>query len=166
MIRRVWLIVLMAGCANITWAQGFPMWERLLAHYSGKTDETPVPSMKMGKHMQMSLKGDAAPGDSQRAAEILAAAAAVLVHFRDVKTAVHDGYKPFFPTGRLGEEIHYTNYGYRRKEQQHVDYRRPGSILFQRTRDGLKAIGVTTTRCDCSIEHRDVASTRRFLRRP
>jgi len=145
MIRNVFLIAMLTGCANIASAQEFPLWERLLSHYSGKTDETSVPSMKMGRHMQMSLKGDPAPGDAARAVEILAAADAVLSHYRDVTTAVRDGYKPFVPTGRMGEEIHYTNYRYRRRELQHVDYRRPGSILYRRTAEGLKAVGVMYT---------------------
>jgi hypothetical protein len=144
MIRNALLAVMLTGCANIAVAQDFTLWERLLRHYSGKTDETPVPSMKMG-HMQMSLKGDEAPDDDARALRLLAAADAVLSQYRDVKTAVHDGYKPFFPTGRMGEEIHYTNYRYRRKEQQHVDYSRPGSILYKRTEEGLKAVGVMYT---------------------
>ena len=144
MTRKILLIVVLAGCAYLAWAQDFPWWERILSHYSGKTDETPVPTMKMG-HMQMSLKGDPAPGDAARAAEILAAADAVLSHYRDVTTALRDGYKPFFPTGRIGEEIHYTNSRYRRKEQQHVDYSRPGSILYKRTAEGLTAIGVMYT---------------------
>jgi hypothetical protein len=145
MFRNASLIVMSMVCAHICLAQEFPVWERVLRHYSGKTDETPVPSMKMGRHMQMSLQGDPAPGDAARAAEILAAAAAVLSRYSDVETAVRDGYKPFFPTGRLGEEIHYTNYRYRRKEQRHVDYTRPGSILYKRTADGLKAVGVMYT---------------------
>jgi hypothetical protein len=45
----------------------------------------------------------------------------------------------------MGEEIHYTNYRCRRKEQQHVDYIRPGSILYKRTPEGLKAVGVMYT---------------------
>jgi hypothetical protein len=145
MFRYALLIVILAGCANSALAQEFPVWERLLRHYSGKTDEPPVPSMKMGRHMQMSLKGDPAPSDPVRSTEILAAADAVLSRYRDVKTAVRDGYKPFFPTGRMGEEIHYTNYRYRRKEQQQVDYSRPGSILYKRTTAGLKAVGVMYT---------------------
>ena len=144
MIRSALLVVMLAGCANLASAQDFPLWERILKHYSGKTDETPVPSMKMG-HMQMSLKGDPAPGDDARAKEILNLAAAVLSQYSDAKKAVHDGYKPFFPTGKIGEEIHYTNYRYRRKEQQHIDYSRPGSILYKRTADGLKAVGVMYT---------------------
>lgn len=144
MFGKALLAATMIGATPIATAQGFPIWERLLAHYSGKTDETPVPSMKTG-HMQMSLKGDPKPGDSARAAQILAAAGGVLSRYRDVKTAMHDGYKPFFPTGRVGEEIHYTNYRYRRKEQQQIDYSRPGSILYKRTADGLEAIGVMYT---------------------
>jgi len=145
LIRTASLIaVILTVCATAS-AQDFPWWERLLSHYSGTTDETPVPSMKMGSHMQMSLKGETAPGDSARAAEILAAAEAVLSRYSDVETAVRDGYKPFFPTGRMGEEIHYTNYRYRRKEQQHVDYSRPGSILYRRTAQGMKAVGVMYT---------------------
>jgi hypothetical protein len=143
MIRHALLVVtLIAGVAS---AQDFPLWERILKHYAGTTDDTPVPSMKMGNHMQMSLKGDPAPGDAERAKAILAAATGVLAHYRDVNTAIHDGYKPFYPTGRIGEEIHYTNYRYRNKEQQKIDYNRPGSILYKRTAEGLIAVGVMYT---------------------
>jgi hypothetical protein len=46
-------------------AQQFPWWERLLRYYGGKTDQTPVTSMKMGNHMQMSFKSKPQPGDEQ-----------------------------------------------------------------------------------------------------
>lgn len=144
MVKKTLLVVIMTACATIASAQDFPWWERILKHYSGKTDETPVPSMKMG-HMQMSLKGDPKPGDDARATEILGAAAAVLSQYRDVNAAVRDGYKPFFPAGKIGEEIHYTNYRYRRIEQQRVDYTRPSSILYKRTEAGLRAVGVMYT---------------------
>jgi len=144
MIKKTLLFVILTTCAAIASAQNFPLWERILKHYSGKADETPVPSMKMG-HMQMSLKTNPAPGDEARATEILKLAAAVLTQYRDAKTAIRDGYKPFFPTGRIGEEIHYTNYHYRRLEQQHIDYSRPGSILYKRTAEGLKVVGVMYT---------------------
>jgi hypothetical protein len=144
MIGKAWLVAVLIACAAIASAQGFPLWERILKHYSGKTDDTPVPTMKMG-HMQMSLKGDQAPGDDARAADILSAADAVLSKYRDVNKAVRDGYKPFFPTGKIGEEIHYTNYRYRRLEQQHIDYSRPGSILYKRTAAGLIPVGVMYT---------------------
>jgi hypothetical protein len=144
MIKKALLLVIITACATMVFAQDFPLWERILKHYSGKTDDTPVPSMKMG-HMQMSLKREPAPGDDARAAEILAAADAVLSKYRDVNTAVRDGYKPFFSAGRIGEEIHYTNYRRRRIEQQQIDYDLPSSILYKRTTEGLQAVGVMYT---------------------
>jgi hypothetical protein len=103
---------------------------------------TPVPSMTMGHHMQMSLQGSRQPGDEQRAQEIVAAAHAVLVRYADVNAALRDGYKPFFPSGRMGEEVHYTSYRYARREQKHIDYSQPGSILYRRTPEGMKPVGV------------------------
>jgi hypothetical protein len=138
----------------VAMAQQFPLWERLLSHYGGKTDDTPVPSMKMGNHMQMSVKGASAPGDEQRAEEIVAHAREVLVRYADVDAALRDGYKPFHPTGRMGEEVHYTNYRFARKEQQRIDYRQPGSILYKRTAQGMKAVGVMyTAPRDSTPEH-------------
>jgi hypothetical protein len=139
MIKNTLLFVILTGCAGTAFAQSFPLWEHILKHYSGKTDDTLVPSMKMG-HMQMSLKADPAPGDEARGNAILDAAAAVLIKYRDVATAVHDGYEPFLPSGRVGEEIHYTNYHYHR-----FDYDRPTSILYKRTAQGLQAVGVMYT---------------------
>lgn len=123
-------------------AQQFPFWERLLHDYGGKTDETPVPSMKMGNHMQMSLKGDAQPGDQQRAEAIVATAKKVVAHYADVNTALADGYKPFHPSGKMGEEVHYTSRHYAQLEKQHIDYDHPGSILYKRTPQGMQAVGV------------------------
>jgi hypothetical protein len=123
-------------------AQQFPLWERLVQASSSKTDQTSVPSMKMGNHMQMSLKRETQSGDEQRAQEIQAAARQVVARYADVNTALHDGYKPFFPTGRIGEEIHYTNY---RISRRSVDYDHPGSILYKRTAEGMQAVGVMYT---------------------
>jgi hypothetical protein len=142
------------GFVTVAMAQQFPLWEQLLSHYGGKTDATPVPAMKMGNHMQMSLKGKPQPGDEQRAREIVAAARAVLIRYADANVALHDGYKPFHPTGRMGEEVHYTNYRVARREQQQVDYRQPGSLLYRRTPQGMKAVGVMyTAPRDSTPEH-------------
>jgi hypothetical protein len=156
-------------------AQQFPLWERLLRYYGGKTDDTPVPSMKMGNHMQMSLKGKPQPGDEQRAQRIVAAARSVVAHYSDVNTALRDGYRPFHPTGKLGEEVHYTNYRYNRLEQRHVNYDHPGSILYKRTPEGMQAVGVMYTapqdstpeqsECSRSAQHRDLAPSCGLLRR-
>ena len=40
---------------TVALAKNFPLRERLLSRYGGKSDQTPVPLMKMGSQMQMSL---------------------------------------------------------------------------------------------------------------
>jgi hypothetical protein len=147
MAKSLKMILLLGLLCSLTVVMGqqFPLWERLLHFYGGKTDDTPVPSMKMGNHMQMSLKGKPQPGDKQCAQRIVTAARGVVAHYSDVNTALRDGYKPFHPTGKLGEEVHYTNYRYARLEQRHMDYDHPGSILYQRTPEGMKAVGVMYT---------------------
>jgi hypothetical protein len=88
-------VLTLCGFLTVAMAQQFPLWEHLLSHYGGKTDETPVPSMKMGNHMQMSLKGKPRPDDEQRAQGIVAAAREAPARYGDVNVALHDGYKPF-----------------------------------------------------------------------
>jgi len=110
--------------------------------------------MKMGNHTQMSLKGKPQPGDKRRAQQIFAAARSVLARYSDVNTALRGGYRPFHPTGELGEEVHYTNYRCNRLEQRHVNYDHPGSILYKRTPEGMKAVGVMyTVPQDSTPEH-------------
>ncbi len=148
------LVLGLLGALAAEMTQQFPLWERLLRHYGGTTDETPVPSMKMGNHMQMSLQGKPQAGDGQRAQQIVAAAHNVVAHYSDVNAALRDGYKPFHPTGKLGEEVHYTNYRYNRLEQRQVNYNHPGSILYKRTPEGMKAVGVMyTAPQDSTPEH-------------
>jgi hypothetical protein len=141
-----WILLLCSFCfVTAAMAQRFPLWERLLVSYGGKTDDTPVPSMKMGSHMQMSLPGKLQAGDRQRAQQIVADARSVVEHYSDVNIALRDGYRPFHPTGKLGEEVHYTNYRYHRLEQRQVNYDHPGSILYKRTPRGMQAVGVMYT---------------------
>jgi len=137
--------LVLIGSIAVLMAQQFPVWEQLLHYYGGKSDHTPVPTMMMGNHMQMSVKGTPQPGDEQRAQEILIAARQVLVRYSDVNTALGDGYKPFGRANQMGDEVHYTNYRYARLEQQHVNYNRPGSILYKRTPQGMQAVGVMYT---------------------
>src|SRR5581483_1343869 len=136
--------VVVVGSLTAVMAQQYPFWEVLLRHYGGNSDMTPVPTMKMG-HMQMSLKGKLQLGDEERAQQILVAARHVLVRYADVNTALGDGYKPFHPTGRIGEEVHYTNYRYARREQQDTNYEQPGSILYKRTANDMQVVGVMYT---------------------
>src|ERR1700748_723774 len=88
------VLMLIFACA-VVHAQDFPLWEQLLKRYGGETDATSVPSMKMGGHMQMSLKAQSKAGDENRASDIVVRARRVLEHYANVDAAVRDGYKPF-----------------------------------------------------------------------
>jgi hypothetical protein len=107
-----------------------------------RTDATSVSTIRMGDHMQVSVKAPAQPGDSARAAHIEAIAKSVVAHYRDPATAVRDGYQPFFDSGKMGAEIHYVNLRYSAQERAHIDYEHPGAILYKRTPQGMIAVGV------------------------
>ncbi len=147
MAKRVAVVfgIVLICLITVTMAQQFPWWEQLLEYSGGKSDQTPVPTMIMNSHMQMSLKAAAQPGDEQRAQEILVAARRVLTKYADLSTAEEAGYKRFGRADRMGEEVHYTNYRYGRQAQWGVNYDHPTSILYKRTEQGMQAVGVMYT---------------------
>ena len=124
---------------------GVPLWQRVLRWVSGDTSDTPVQTHMMGRHMQMSVRQPPKPGDAARAGEILAAARGVLQTYRDVADAEAEGYAPFAPTGKMGEEVHYTHHWRAGNEKDAIDLTRPGSILYKRTPNGMQAVGVMYT---------------------
>ncbi len=62
------------------------------------------------------MKREPQVGDEQRRLLIANIARGVVTRYADVNGALRDGYKPFQPTARMGEGVHYTNYGYSRHE--------------------------------------------------
>ncbi|MGZ9074425.1 MAG: hypothetical protein ACXW13_01495 [Burkholderiaceae bacterium] len=124
---------------------GVPLWQRVLRWVSGDTSDTPVQTHMMGKHMQISVRQPPKPGDAARAEEIRAAALGVLQTYRDVADAEAEGYAPFAPTGKMGEEVHYTHHWRAGNEKDAIDLQRPGSILYKRTPNGMQAVGVMYT---------------------
>ena len=124
---------------------GVPLWQRVLRWVSGDTSDTPVQTHMMGKHMQMSVRQPPKPGDAERAEEIRAAARQVLATYSNVADAEAEGYAPFAPSGRMGEEVHYTHSFRAGNEKQQIDLTRPGSILYKRTPNGMQAVGVMYT---------------------
>ena len=126
-------------------ADDVPFWQKALKWISGSTNETTVPTMTMDRHMQMSLKAQRQPGDAARAERIVAEARLALERYADVATAERDGYRAFAPTGRLGEEVHYTSIKFGGMENEHPDWSQPGSLLYRRTAQGMKIVGVMMT---------------------
>lgn len=124
---------------------GAPLWQRLLRWAGGDSSATPVPITMMGKHLQVTVRQPVQEGDEARAQAILVAARSVLERYRDVADAEAAGYAPFAATGRMGEEVHYTNYWRAGSEKRRLDFERPASILYRRTPNGMQAVGVMYT---------------------
>lgn len=147
MTRRHRIIAAALAALLVTTAAhaGVPLWQRVLRWVSGDTSETPVQTHMMGKHMQMSVRQPPQPGDAARAEEIRAGARDVLQTYRDVADAEAEGYVAFAPTGKMGEEVHYTHHWRAGNEKHAIDLQRPGSILYKRTPKGMQAVGVMYT---------------------
>jgi len=60
-------------------------------------------------------------------------------------TRKRKGYAPFAPTGKMGEEVHYTHHWRAGNEKDAIDLQRPGSILYKRTPKGMQAVCVMYT---------------------
>lgn len=136
--------VLITGLTLST-ASDAALWMRVLRWMSGETSDTPVATTMMGPHLQISVRQGLQPGDEERALELLRAARVVMERYRDVKDAERDGYRPFAPTGQIGEEIHYTHFWRAGSEKNRFDPLRPGSLLYRRTADGLQIVGLMYT---------------------
>lgn len=144
MVKRRGLRLVLAASAlvPVSAVAQVPFWVELVHWLSGDSSATTVPVMAMGAHMQMTRKAPAAAGDAARAAAIVTTARAVLARYPDVAAAARDGYRPFHQTGAVGEEVHYSSIGYGGAEARKIDYAHPGSILFERTSQGLRPVGV------------------------
>jgi hypothetical protein len=133
-----------AACATNP-ADDFPLWMRVLKWMSGDSSETPVKTTMMGPHLQISVRTAPQTGDGAQTDAVLKSARAVLAQYRDVQAAERDGYKPFATTGLLGEEVHYTHFWRAGAEKDSFDPTKPGSLLYRRTAQGMRIVGVMYT---------------------
>lgn len=138
-------LALMAPLSAANAGVDVPFWMRLLRWMSGNTSDTPVAVQMMGPHMQLSVRQPASAGDGDRAESVRLSALEVMNRYRDVKTAERDGYKPFNTTGLIGEEVHYTHLWHSGAEKNRFDAHKPGSLLYRRTAEGMKIVGVMYT---------------------
>jgi hypothetical protein len=138
------VVLVVLGCAS----RGEPeyaSWMKLVRWTSGETSVTPVVTTMMGPHLQISVRQPEKPGDQAQADVVLTGARAAMTRYRDIKTAEHDGYKPFASTGLMGEEVHYTNLWRAGGEKNSLTFDKPGSLLYRRTTSGMQIVGVMYT---------------------
>jgi hypothetical protein len=101
-------------------------------------------NMEMGPHMRMTPLRSLRPGDQERADAVVAAARKVAEQYGNYKTALADGYKIFLPNVPQ-KQYHFTNYRYAFEAALHFNPNHPTSLLYERSGDGYKLVGVMYT---------------------
>lgn len=98
----------------------------------------------MGPHMKMTALRPVQPGDQLKAEQILHSAREAAEKYQDYKIALADGYKIFLPSVPQ-KMYHFTNYGNAFYARNHFDPSRPTSLLYEKSGDGYKLVGVMYT---------------------
>ena len=101
-------------------------------------------SMDMGPHMKMTTRRDPKPGDQEKADQVVAAARQAAEKYTDYRVALADGYKIFLPN-LPQKQYHFTNYRYAFEAAIQFNPDHPTSLLYEKTSDGYKLIGVMYT---------------------
>ncbi|HWC72500.1 MAG TPA: hypothetical protein VG454_01085 [Gemmatimonadales bacterium] len=96
-------------------------------------------------HLRLTALRPAAPGDSARAAEVLAVMRRDLARYRDIRIAEGDGFRQYVPTPGAPVQ-HYTKLRWAFESRTALDPSRPTSLLYQRAADGsLTLVGAMFT---------------------
>ena len=100
--------------------------------------------MDMGPHMKMTTLRDLKPGDQEKADQVLEAARSTAEKYKDYRAALADGYKIFLPN-LSQKQYHFTNYWYGFEAGMRFNPEHPTSLLYEKTGDEYKLIGVMYT---------------------
>lgn len=97
-----------------------------------------------GAHMRMTESRTAAPGDRQRADEIVRAARQAIGKYEDFRVALREGYQILQPDVPQSM-YHFNNYAHAAEAERRFNPAHPTSLLYEKTRDGYRLIGVMYT---------------------
>ncbi len=96
-------------------------------------------------HMRLTPERLRAPGDSARAADVLAVMRRELAKYRDVQVAEADGFRNFIPAAAAPVQ-HLTKLRWAFQARNGLDPARPTSLLYERAADGtLTLVGAMFT---------------------
>lgn len=104
-------------------------------HAAVAADEAMSGPMIADLHMVMTPHRPVAPGDSARAAALVAEMRQALVRFQSADTALAHGYRPFLP-GVPQAVYHFTNLFNALGERMRFDPAKPTSLLYRREPSG------------------------------
>ena len=96
----------------------------------------------MGAHMKMTSLRPMKPGDQERADAIAAASRVVADHYTDYHTALADGYQIFMPD-QAQDVYHFVLETVEGRGR--FDKDKPPALLYRKTKDGYKLVGVMYT---------------------
>lgn len=95
-------------------------------------------------HMHMTQKRRQAPGDLQKASEIVQELRGGIEKYKDYHAALNDGFRIFLPNVPQAE-YHFTNYANGFLEAFSFDAARPTSLLYKKTAAGYELVGAMYT---------------------
>ena len=100
--------------------------------------------MDMGPHMKMTTLRELKPGDKEKADAVAQAARRAAERYTDYKVALADGFEIFMPNVPQ-KQYHFTNYHYAFENAWKFNPDHPTSLLYEKTGDNYKLIGVMYT---------------------
>ena len=99
---------------------------------------------QMSGHMYMTSLRQMQPADKAKADAIVSAAKQAMAPYEDYHNALNDGYHIFLPS--IPQPLyHFTNTANGLAARNHFDPLKPTSLLYKKTDDGYKLIGVMYT---------------------
>jgi hypothetical protein len=122
---------------------------------AGAVNESMSREMSMGPHMLMTEVRAPNADDQKRADAIVAKLRSTLEKYRDYHVALEDGFQPFLPN--VPQKIyHFTNYSTAFMEYLQFRPAHPGSLLYEKTRDGYRLVGAMySAPADSTLEELD-----------
>lgn len=99
-----------------------------------------------GPHLDLTPIRKAAPGDSARAAKVVAQLRRGIAKYKDVTVAMADGFHMFAPEAREQPIYHYMHPTRTMRENARFDPTQPSSLLYRKRADGsLELLGAMYT---------------------
>ena len=99
-----------------------------------------------GPHLDLTPRRSPAPGDSARAAKVVAELRRGIAKYRDITVAIADGYHMFAPQVQDQPIYHYIHPTRTMRENARFDATRPSSLLYRKRADGsLELLGAMYT---------------------
>jgi hypothetical protein len=105
-------------------------------HAAAAADMAMPGPMNGDPHMEMTPMWPLAPGDSQRAAAVVATIRRSLAKYRDVAVAAQDGFRPFLPRVQQQRVYHFTSWVNALRARGRFDAARPTSLLYRKDSTG------------------------------